>query len=730
MSNLIAIGQKYDRLATISGFSTSPDGYSWTTSSRNDLPFIPFVPRQSGIGIRWTKDLPWTVRQYSVFGNLNSVVWGNLQYVAVGDNGTIISSSEGVYWGILGSGTIHNLNGIAFDGVTTYVAVGDNGVVLVSTNGINWGPGTSGILNQLLAIAWSSDLNLFIAVGVDGIILSSPNGLSWTTQISGTSLQLNTIACIPAVWSVGGWDSSLPPWSYSYMIAAGENGIILTSQDGITWIPQTSGITTSINSVSWDGYGVIAVGDNGVFIASEDSITWTNGASGVLNQLNGVCAGQYVGVMVGNDGTILRTTDDISATQDESQVTTELYDVTYSIYLNLFVAVGQSGMIMTSSIENPTQTFTAVSDAGYITSSFDGNVWSDGSIIKANFSPRAVEQGLDANGLNISLMVVGTQKYAEDELSNSSLNEVAQIFVSSNATGMISVDNPGFEDSWVMVYAEDSPNSIYHGVRHIIPDPVTVTTAPASNSSITSTVFINITANNPLMQLVDLLGANSISDVGTVTFSTLPNTALPLTNVTVTDTTWAFGFTGTASFTIDDTAIFNFTHPEVWVVAGEADNNPILRYSLDTGESWNQVQIPSLFNGLALFDITYVNDQFYISGYGVVIYTYSIINPNWNASDFVTSPYGNPNMIKIASNPSGHVVAAASGMLFYTTDGEVWASYYQPGYQFVSIIWYIDHWVAGVSSLLTRYTYFTSTDTINWIGANNSIQMYDFAIIP
>ena len=717
-------------MATFSGVTTSPDGYAWTTTSRNDLPFIPFIPRQLGLGIKWVKDLPWTVRQHIVFGNLNSITWGNFIYIAVGDNGTIVSSPNGIAWTVLGSGTTANLNSIAFDGNTTYVAVGDNGVVVVSTNGINWGPGTSGILTQLRSVAWSEDLNLFVAVGTNGVIISSPDGLNWTTRTSGTSVQLNTVAWIPTVWTVGGWDTPLPPWAYSYMVAAGENGVLLTSADGITWVAQVSGLTTAINCVSWDGYGVIAVGADGKFIASYDGIVWTLEASGVTNQLNGSCAGQYVSVMVGDDGTILRTTNNVSATQDESQVVSQLKSVTYSIYLNLFVAVGQSGMIMTSSIENPTQTFTAVSDAGYITSSYDGNVWSVGSIIQANFSPRAVDQGLDASGMNISLIVVGTQKYATDEPSHNRWDEVAQIFVSSNATGAISVDDPGFEDSWVMVYSEDSADSVYHGVRHITPDPITVTTNPTSNAAIISTVTINIANNTSLTQLVELLSANTIMNVGTVTFSTAPSTPLNLLGVTITSTTWVFDFAGTASYTIADTATFTFMHPEVWVVAGVSNENPVLLYSLDTGESWNRVQIPELFNGRALFDITYVNEQFYVSGYGVVIYSYSMINPTWNASDFVTSPYGNPSMLKIASNPSGHIVAAASGMLYYTLDGVVWASHYQPSYQFTSVVWYIDHWVAGVTSLLTTYTYFTSTDTINWVGGNNTIQMYDFAIIP
>ena len=52
MSNLIAIGNRYDHFATISALSTSPDGYEWVTPSRIDPPFLPFKPRHPGTGIR------------------------------------------------------------------------------------------------------------------------------------------------------------------------------------------------------------------------------------------------------------------------------------------------------------------------------------------------------------------------------------------------------------------------------------------------------------------------------------------------------------------------------------------------------------------------------------------------------------------------------------------------------------------------------------------------------
>ena len=349
-----------------------------------------------------------------------------------------------------------------------------------------------------------------------------------------------------------------------------------------------------------------------------------------------------------------------------------------------------------------------------------------------NFSPRALDLGLDHNGYNISFMIAGVQKYANTEPSHNQWSEVGQILVSSNALGSLSVDDPGFYDSpWRMVYSQNTNSGIFHGLKHIKPSTITVTTAPANNAyTATSSVTVDILPNPELTGLSELLASGTIDSVGTVAFSNNPNVTLELSNVTITSSTWDFGFQGNVIYSTSDNITFVFTHPEVWIAVGQADQNPSVVYSLDTGETWDSVAVPSLFNGLPLFDITYANNQFYVSSYGVILYTYSIINPTWNASNFVTSPLGNPNFLKIASNPSGQLVAVSSGLLYYSFDGEIWASYYQPGYQFVSIIWYIDHWVAGATSLLTTYTYFTSTDLKNWIGQNNTMHMYDFAIKP
>lgn len=269
----------------------------------------------------------------------------------------------------------------------------------------------------------------------------------------------------------------------------------------------------------------------------------------------------------------------------------------------------------------------AVSDDGYISDTLDDINWVNGSIIDGDFGPRDIGYGTNTGGTNGIFIIVGSQKYSHDEPSHNRWDEVAQILTSTS----------GLDSTWLMVYSQDSNNSILHGIQRI---------------------------------------------------------------------------------------------GDMWVACGISDNIPLLLYSLDNGFSWVQVAVPELFNGRALFDITYANNLYFISAYGVVLYTPSLENPVWNATDFVDSPVAGPGFIKIASNPNGHVVAVSSGMIFYSLDGVEWDSYYQPGYQFNSVIWFNDHWVVGCSSLLTHYTYFTSTDTINWIGGNNGMHIYDFAIVP
>jgi hypothetical protein len=73
---------------------------------------------------------------------LNNVIWDSYNniFVAVGDNGTIITATTGADdWASQTSGTTENLTGVAYsDTQNEYVVVGDNNTVLRSEDAITW----------------------------------------------------------------------------------------------------------------------------------------------------------------------------------------------------------------------------------------------------------------------------------------------------------------------------------------------------------------------------------------------------------------------------------------------------------------------------------------------------------------------------------------------------------------------------------------------------------------
>jgi len=693
-------------MVTVSGFTTSPDGYEWSST---DAITQPFLPRQQGVGIACATDIPWIVRSNGTVTTFNGVAWAYDRFIAVGSNGYIYTSTDGNDWIPQTSGVLYNLNSVIASN-TNYVVVADSGVVLNSTDAVNWNLISLRSSERLLSVCWSSELTMFVAVGTDGILIISLDSENWRFIASNSLYSLNSVT-----------------WNGSEFLAVGNNGTICTSTDGLTWSSYENGITTAnLYGICWTGTRYVAVGSAGVAITSLDGVNWSISATGISTDLLSVTWGLTEIVAVGLNNSILRSQDGISWYQDNTRFVANLNGVAYNKHFNTFVAVGSGGVIITSTINTVQQTITAISDSGYVSSSYDGIIWSNGSILFGNFSPYAISQGTNQNGNNSTFMIVGSQKYANNEPSHNQFDEVAQIFVSDSDT----IADPGFEDSWTMVYAENSNDSRYYGVKRFAILPAQVITYPIQSGSGTNEVTVDQSSNPFLSELADLITNNPSQSVGTVTFSSLPNVPFNIIGVVNNGTTWTFEIQGYVTFAITDTTTFNWSYPDVWVVCGSSNGNPVLLYSLDDGTSWDRVNVPEIFNNNQFFDITYSNSNFYIAAYGYILYTPSLINPQWGGTDYVTANYASPNFTKIATNPSGHIVAVSSGLIYYSLDGAIWNRFEAPGYQFISVIWYIDHWVVGVRSLLTTYTYFTSTDTVTWIGQNNNIQMYDFAILP
>ncbi|MGY2954787.1 hypothetical protein ACVWZQ_002946, partial [Thermostichus sp. MS-CIW-29] len=78
---------------------------------------------------------------------------------------------DGVSWTQRTSGTSNQLNGVAY-GNGLFVAVGWDGTILTSPDGVSWTQRTSGTSNWLNGVAYGN--GLFVAVGWNSTILTSP----------------------------------------------------------------------------------------------------------------------------------------------------------------------------------------------------------------------------------------------------------------------------------------------------------------------------------------------------------------------------------------------------------------------------------------------------------------------------------------------------------------------------------------------------------------------------
>jgi hypothetical protein len=115
----------------------------------------------------------------------------------------------GTTWTQRTSGTGNELEGVAYrNGL--FVAVGQDGTILTSPDGVNWTAQTSGTSNWLYEVAYGN--NTFVAVGRNGTILTSPDGVNWTAQTSGTATSSTAwpTATTPS-WRWVGTAPSSPP---------------------------------------------------------------------------------------------------------------------------------------------------------------------------------------------------------------------------------------------------------------------------------------------------------------------------------------------------------------------------------------------------------------------------------------------------------------------------------------------------------------------------------------
>ena len=77
----------------------------------------------------------------------------SVSFVAVGNSGTLLTSSDGITWTSRTSGTTKSLNGITYAN-NSFMTVGESGTILTSSDGTTWTSRTSGTTNNVWGVTY------------------------------------------------------------------------------------------------------------------------------------------------------------------------------------------------------------------------------------------------------------------------------------------------------------------------------------------------------------------------------------------------------------------------------------------------------------------------------------------------------------------------------------------------------------------------------------------------
>jgi hypothetical protein len=196
-------------------------------------------------------------------GNLRADTYSS-QFVALGDDGTILTSADGLTW-VLAASLVPavGMNGLAFGG-GQYVAVGSGGSVFASADLVTWTQAVSNTANDLYSVSYQN--GGFIATGAAGTLLASPDGSAWTVRNSNTA---NALRGVAFRLSTG-----------IRYVAVGDAGTIVTSSDdGVTWTPVAPVTVQNLRSAA-SGSRFVAVGQGGAVVFSDDGTSWTTASAG------------------------------------------------------------------------------------------------------------------------------------------------------------------------------------------------------------------------------------------------------------------------------------------------------------------------------------------------------------------------------------------------------------------------------------------------------------------
>lgn len=193
---------------------------------------------------------------------------------------------------------------------------------------------------------------LLVAAGDNGSVFSSPDGLNWTVQSSGTSAQLRDVA-----------------YAFSKFYVAGEAGTLLSSADGITWSRVTLPSTIDLNGLSFNGTRLLAVGKNGTMLTTLNGTDWTVVSTGAGEELfSAIYSPAGFWIATGSASAVYRSLDGLSWTAVSAATSGAWQSAT---------VLGQTTTV--NGISTTVYRLALVSSSGQTATSLDGVNWSTAS---------------------------------------------------------------------------------------------------------------------------------------------------------------------------------------------------------------------------------------------------------------------------------------------------------------------------------------------------------------
>ena len=268
----------------------SSDGSSWTeldtqvTQIMNDAIYSERLDKYfvaCGNGVILTKDDIRTSDKFTSIvipskKSLNAIVDKFNMIIAIGNDGTIVKSSDGVEWQEINSPVKTTLTRLLYvEKTKTLVAIGYKGTILTTTDGLTWTKcNTITESVNLNGIAyWENYVDEngetqevrnpgYYIVGNNGVILYSSDLIKFDKLVSNINHSLFGITC-----------------HNDKIVTVGDTGIILTSEDGITWTSEESPVTYTLRNVIYGDTSYIICGANGQWLTSKSGSVWTLNSS-------------------------------------------------------------------------------------------------------------------------------------------------------------------------------------------------------------------------------------------------------------------------------------------------------------------------------------------------------------------------------------------------------------------------------------------------------------------